>query len=84
MMFHSPLIEGAWAGRLLHLSGLDVIGPTAGSLSRIVQDREIELWEGRRIVGDASPEEVLSPLDVTRSTYPQIFSMHRSNLVNFQ
>lgn len=54
----SPLTEGAWSGRLLHLSGLDVIGSTAGSLSRIVQDREIELWENKRIVADASPEEV--------------------------
>jgi len=57
--FTSALIEGAWSGRLLHLSGLDVIGSTAGSLSRIVQDREIELWENKRIVADASPEEVI-------------------------
>lgn len=54
----SALIEGAWGGHLLHLSGLDVIGSTAGSLSRIVQDREIELWENKRIVAEASPEEV--------------------------
>lgn len=56
----SPLIEGAWAGNLLHLSGLDVIGSTAGSLARLVQDREIELWENKRIVAEASPEEVSS------------------------
>ncbi|KAG5641083.1 hypothetical protein DXG03_006055, partial [Asterophora parasitica] len=54
----SPLIEGAWAGQLLHLSGLDVIGSTAGSLARLVQDREIELWENKRIVADATPEEL--------------------------
>jgi len=57
---YSALIEGAWAGRLVHLAGLDVIGSTAGSLSRIFQDREIELWEGKRIVGEASQEEVIS------------------------
>ncbi|KAF9034673.1 hypothetical protein BDZ89DRAFT_1157933 [Hymenopellis radicata] len=54
----SPLIEAAWKGRLAHLSGLDVIGSTAGALSRIIQDREIELWEHRRIVSEASEEEV--------------------------
>ncbi|KAF5384151.1 hypothetical protein D9615_003188 [Tricholomella constricta] len=54
----SPLIEGAWAGQLLHLSGLDVIGSTAGSLARLIQDREIELWENKRIVSDASAEEL--------------------------
>jgi hypothetical protein len=54
----SPLIEAAWSGRLLHLSGLDVIGSTAGSLSRMLQDREIELWEGKRIVGSATRPEV--------------------------
>ncbi|KAJ3013283.1 hypothetical protein NUW54_g1635 [Trametes sanguinea] len=46
----SPLIEGAWQGRMVHLSGLDVIGSTAGSLARLVQDREVELWEKKRIV----------------------------------
>jgi hypothetical protein len=35
-----------------------VIGSTAGSLSRIIQDRETELWEGKRIVGEASSEEL--------------------------
>lgn len=54
----SPLVQGAWAGRLVHLSSLDVIGPTAGSIARLLQDREIELWEGKRIVASASEEEV--------------------------
>lgn len=57
----SPLIEGAWKGRLVHLAGLDVLGATAGSLSRLVQDREIELWEGKRIVTEATAEEVPTP-----------------------
>ncbi|PFH48924.1 hypothetical protein AMATHDRAFT_148764 [Amanita thiersii Skay4041] len=56
----SSLIESAWAGRLLHLSGLDVLGSTAGSLSRLLHDREVELWEGKRIVSDASREEIAS------------------------
>lgn len=34
----------------MHLAGLDVIGSTAGSLARFMQDREIELWEKRRVV----------------------------------
>ncbi|KAF9078337.1 AAA domain-containing protein [Rhodocollybia butyracea] len=48
----SPLIRGAWAGKLVWLEGIDVITSTgtAGSLARFVQDREIELWEGRRVV----------------------------------
>ena len=46
----SALLEGAWAGRLVHLSGLDVIGSTAGSLARLTQDREVELWETKRVV----------------------------------
>lgn len=54
----SPLVDAAWAGRLLHLSGLDVVGANAGSISRLLHDREIELWVGRRIVIDASHDEV--------------------------
>ncbi|KAJ7216377.1 AAA domain-containing protein [Mycena pura] len=54
----SAIVEAAWAGRLVHLSGLDVLGPTAGSLARLVQDREAELWGGKRIVADADPAEL--------------------------
>ncbi|PIL28944.1 hypothetical protein GSI_08991 [Ganoderma sinense ZZ0214-1] len=46
----APLVEGAWEGRLVHLAGLDVIGSTAGSLARLTQDREVELWEKKRVV----------------------------------
>jgi von Willebrand factor A domain-containing protein 8 len=53
----SPLTQSAWKGRLVHLSGIDVIGATAGSLARLIQDRETELWEGKRIVSEASNEE---------------------------
>lgn len=55
---YSPLIEGAWNGKLVHLSGLDVLGPTAGSLAKLIQDRETELWETRRIVSEIDSEEV--------------------------
>jgi len=65
MCLRSPLVEAAWTGRLLHLAGLDVIGATAGSLARLVQDREVELWEGKRIVSAASAEEVtLNTMDI--------------------
>ena len=57
-MLSSPLIEGAWQGRLVHLSGMDVIGSTAGSLARLVQDREVELWEKKRIVRRLADGEV--------------------------
>ncbi|KAI0049548.1 hypothetical protein FA95DRAFT_1489014 [Auriscalpium vulgare] len=53
----SPLLEGVWAGRLVHLSGLDVLGLTAGSLARLVQDRETELWEEKRVVASLSDTE---------------------------
>jgi von Willebrand factor A domain-containing protein 8 len=55
---NSPLIEGMLEGRLVHLSGIDVIGPTAGSLARMFQDREAELWESKRIVAQAEQDEV--------------------------
>ena len=54
----SPLIQGAWAGRLVHFSGLDVLGPTAGAIARLLQDREVELWEGKRIVASLEEDEV--------------------------
>ncbi|KIY70240.1 hypothetical protein CYLTODRAFT_488278 [Cylindrobasidium torrendii FP15055 ss-10] len=52
----STLVQAAWDGRLVHLSGLDVIGATAGSLGRMMQDRETELWAGRRLVASASED----------------------------
>ncbi|KAJ6562445.1 AAA domain-containing protein [Mycena capillaripes] len=56
----SAIVEAAWDGRLVHLSGLDVIGPTAGALARLVQDREVELWGGKRIVAGATSAELAS------------------------
>ncbi|KAJ7859977.1 hypothetical protein B0H14DRAFT_3446369 [Mycena olivaceomarginata] len=67
----SAIIKAAWVGKLVHLSGLDVIGPMAGALARLVQDRETELWAGKRIVGKATPTEVC-PL-------PLLFSLHLSS-----
>ncbi|TFK71122.1 hypothetical protein BDN72DRAFT_838036 [Pluteus cervinus] len=54
----SPLIEGALTGKLVHLAGLDVLGATGGSLARLVHDREMELWEKKRIVASASTDEL--------------------------
>ncbi|KAJ3774347.1 AAA domain-containing protein [Lentinula raphanica] len=55
----SPLIRGAWDGKLVWLEGIDVVASTgtAGSLARFVQDREVELWEGRRMVAEKDIDE---------------------------
>ena len=45
----APLVRGAMQGKLIHLAGVDVLGPTLGSLSRLLQDRELELWNGARM-----------------------------------
>ncbi|KAG5651686.1 hypothetical protein H0H81_007817 [Sphagnurus paluster] len=75
----SPLIEGAWSGQLLHLSGLDVVGATAGSLARFVQDRETELWENKRIVSEASSEEIsVGELSVAHPSFRIISTASKS------
>lgn len=51
------MVQAAREGKLVHLSGTDVLGPTAGSLARLVQDREIELWEGIRLLEQPSDGE---------------------------
>ncbi|KAJ6481917.1 AAA domain-containing protein [Mycena sanguinolenta] len=66
----SAIVEAAWAGKLVHLSGLDVIGPTAGALARLVQDREAELWAGKRIVADATRAEIESSADTLTIAHP--------------
>ena len=63
----SPLVQGAWAGRLVHFSGLDVLGPTAGAIARLLQDREIELWEGKRIVASLRDDPKLVRTDFSPS-----------------
>ncbi|PWY99398.1 hypothetical protein BCV70DRAFT_162599 [Testicularia cyperi] len=50
----APLVRGAMQGKLIHLAGVDVLGPTLGSLSRLLQDRELELWDGARMT-ETSP-----------------------------
>ncbi|KAI0315297.1 AAA domain-containing protein [Amylostereum chailletii] len=74
----SPLLEGAWAGRLVHLSGLDVLGLTAGSLARLTQDRELELWEGNRIVASMSEDEVFDGLSTTHASFRMISTSSKS------
>lgn len=54
----SLLTKAALEGRLVHLEGIDTLGATAGSLGRLLLDREGELWEGRRLVGPAASDEV--------------------------
>ncbi|TBU30306.1 AAA domain-containing protein [Dichomitus squalens] len=75
----APLIEGAWMGRLVHLAGLDVIGSTAGSLARLVQDREVELWETKRIVRRILDGEAPSPdLSVAHTSFRVISTASKS------
>ncbi|KAI0752632.1 AAA domain-containing protein [Daedaleopsis nitida] len=75
----SPLLEGAWEGRLVHLAGLDVIGSTAGSLARFTQDREIELWEKRRVVRRIlDGEEPSSDLSVAHPSFRVISTASKS------
>ncbi|KAI0943485.1 hypothetical protein AcW1_002637 [Taiwanofungus camphoratus] len=75
----SPLIEGASSGRLVHLDGVDVIGSTAGSLARLIQDRETELWEAKRIVRQASDEErAACDLSVAHSSFRIISTASKS------
>jgi len=63
----------------MHLSGLDVIGSTAGSLSRVIQDRELELWEGKRVVGEASIEEInQGQLSVAHPSFRVIMTASKS------
>ncbi|PWN52041.1 hypothetical protein IE53DRAFT_367543 [Violaceomyces palustris] len=54
----APLIRGAMDGKLIHLAGVDVLGSTLGSLSRLTQDREFEVWNGGRLTLAAGGEAV--------------------------
>ncbi|TFK81956.1 hypothetical protein K466DRAFT_501194 [Polyporus arcularius HHB13444] len=75
----SPLVEGAWEGRLVHLAGVDVIGSTAGSLARFSQDREVELWEQKRIVRRILDGEEPSPdLSVAHPSFRVISTASKS------
>lgn len=49
----APLTSAALRGSLVHLAGADVLGSTLESLSRLTQDREMELWEGTRLTTEA-------------------------------
>lgn len=53
----APLLRGATDARIVHLAGIDVLGPTLGSLARLTQDRELELWAGGRaaLPGSSQP-----------------------------
>lgn len=44
----SPLLKGAMEAKIVHLAGIDVLGATIGSLSNLLHDRTLELWEGGR------------------------------------
>lgn len=65
----SPLVKGAWEGKLVHLEGIDALGATVGSLGRLLGEREGELWEGKRLVGG----EPLSVEEVRFSSFVRPF-----------
>ena len=50
----APLTQGALDGTLVHLAGVDVLGPTLSSLARLTQDREMELWDAARLSLDTA------------------------------
>lgn len=56
----------------MHFSGFDVLGPTAGAIARLLQDREVELWEGKRIVASVGDE--LGPVRSDFSRSPATFT----------
>ncbi|KZT64100.1 hypothetical protein DAEQUDRAFT_679169 [Daedalea quercina L-15889] len=79
----SMLVEAAWAGKMVRLDGLDTLGSTAGSLARLTQDRECELWEGRRVVRSASDEEVVNDgLSVAHPSFRIIATASKSQPLN--
>lgn len=46
----APLLRGAMDPCVVHMAGIDVLGHTLGSLSRLTQDRQLELWLGGRAI----------------------------------
>ncbi|KAE8209026.1 hypothetical protein CF327_g6940 [Tilletia walkeri] len=59
----APLLRGALSGKLIHLAGVDVLGPTLLALGRLHQDREVELWHGgRATLTEASASQPSSDL----------------------
>ncbi|CBQ70003.1 conserved hypothetical protein [Sporisorium reilianum SRZ2] len=60
----APLVRGAMQGKLIHLAGVDVLGPTLGSLARLLQDRELELWNGARMTEaqSSAPQSTNPPI----------------------
>ena len=52
----SPLVQSARAGRLVVLDGFDTLSATFNSLSRLFNDRQGELWEGKRLTASSSAD----------------------------
>ncbi|WFD27940.1 hypothetical protein MNAN1_002948 [Malassezia nana] len=55
----APLTSAVLRGALVHLAGVDVLGPTVESLARLTQDRELELWNGTRLTTEPSALDTL-------------------------
>lgn len=58
----AQLTSAALRGALVHLAGVDVLGPTLESLARFTEDRELELWDATRLTlpEGASVKETLT------------------------
>ncbi|KAK4700971.1 von Willebrand factor A domain-containing protein 8, partial [Phenoliferia sp. Uapishka_3] len=79
----SSMLKGAWEGKLVHLEGIDSIGATVGSLGRLVNDREGELWEGKRMVGVlGEADEELSSLFISLPTIAMPLSEEKTILLS--
>ncbi|EGF99746.1 Hypothetical protein MELLADRAFT_94123 [Melampsora larici-populina 98AG31] len=46
----SRLVEGAQAGALVEITGIDLIGSSVGTISGLLDGRSLELWGGKRLV----------------------------------
>ncbi|CAH7688707.1 AAA domain-containing protein [Phakopsora pachyrhizi] len=66
----SRLVEAALGGSLVQLNGIDTIGSTIGSIGRLLDEGEVELWNGRRIVAQKISEANDPEFELLSETHP--------------
>ncbi|KAM0790964.1 hypothetical protein ACM66B_004269 [Microbotryomycetes sp. NB124-2] len=66
----SLLTTAATQGSLVHLESIDTLGPTANSIGRLFNDREAELWEGKRLVRAPGPDDSPSDRGILSYVHP--------------
>ena len=74
----APLIAAAWAGKLVHLEGIDALGATVGVIAGLLTERQGELWEGKRIVGGDRLTEESSILSQAAPSFRVVASSSKS------